>query len=625
MSENNVDSIINIEEESAEFPLMVMFLMNIIIFAVPFYLIFLMISWYPSFMRLINLDTFFGLTESKILIDDFWIWIFSPLLMLSCIFVYIVVVVYLTHFLHLYFDKKSPPVEGTFVRKFDGKNMVDERIKYYNYRGFIIKYPLWLTIKSPFYWMANWVLRKVGLNDVSKFSYFLDTMPALNFYTLKEDVYCYPTSGASSHMIDSIFGNLSNFKVITRKKATMYPHSGNGPDTIVNEKNIVMPWTLLPKHWRGKEQVRVYQGIPARPDKLYQGIQSLFTKEAMKKLDTTGALTGSELDEILSEKQFNVQNNKKKLKIKENQDSIMENDRKKVDKIVSKKKERLDPRLLMRYKIPITTSNVFHDKTSLLMLFQYVIGFYSMILTIKPYFDDIIGGKYWVLLLLPFSIHLYLFQFTFVVATIAMIMLKILRKIHPPQEGIFPLDGDEYRHYTYRYWSSYLPIWLARAIPLPWVDMAVYKMLGMKMGKSICIYDSWFDIDFVELGDHVMTSLSTSIISHAIFHNKFIQLKTVLKKNSIAGAISTIAPGTILDEGTILASTCSTYIGQHLKGIQNHIGNPVFMTTPIKDLLSEDLQKYAKGLKIKVDPTKNEVKSNKNPKKSSKKKKEDNS
>ena len=145
------------------------------------------------------------------------------------------------------------------------------------------------------------------------------------------------------------------------------------------------------------------------------------------------------------------------------------------------------------------------------------------------------------------------------------------------------------------------------------------------MGKSICIYDSYFDIDFVELGDHVMTSLSTSIISHAIFHNKFIQLKTVLKKNSIAGAGATLAPGTILDEGTILASIGSTYIGQHLKGVQNHIGNPVFMTMPIKGLPSEDLKKYSKVLKIQSDPAKNEVKSNKNSNLSSKKKKEDHS
>lgn len=238
---------------------------------------------------------------------------------------------------------------------------------------------------------------------------------------------------------------------------------------------------------------------------------------------------------------------------------------------------------ILKEKIPITTSNIFTDKNSLIILFQFSFGIFLLFAVNWWYFDFIITKHAWYfLLLLPFSLYGDLWLFTFGIASLSAAIIRILRLIHLPQEGIFELDSKEFKYYKMRYWSAYFSIWLVRAIPLPWVDFIVAKMLGSKIGRNVCLYDSWIDIELVDIGDHVMTSLNTSIMSHAVYQDKFIQLRTILEKNSISGAQSVIAPGTVLEEGAILGANCSTYIGQRLKGNVIHLGAPANKIIPIK-------------------------------------------
>ena len=61
-----------------------------------------------------------------------------------------------------------------------------------------------------------------------------------------------------------------------------------------------------------------------------------------------------------------------------------------------------------------------------------------------------------------------------------------------------------------RFWNAYLPIWLARALPLPWADIVVYRFFGVKVGKNVVAYEGYIDPEFVEIEDFTMTSLHIS-------------------------------------------------------------------------------------------------------------------
>jgi len=151
-----------------------------------------------------------------------------------------------------------------------------------------------------------------------------------------------------------------------------------------------------------------------------------------------------------------------------------------------------DTEKLLQEKIPLTTSNIYTDKNSLIILVQFIFGI--LVVTAVNWYPTqiIVQEKAWYLLLfMPFGMYGNLWLFVFSIAGLTWIILKIMKKINPVQQGIFSLDSDEFRHYKQRYWASYFALWLARALPLPWVDYIVYSMLGNKVGSYVCLYDSW--------------------------------------------------------------------------------------------------------------------------------------
>ena len=252
---------------------------------------------------------------------------------------------------------------------------------------------------------------------------------------------------------------------------------------------------------------------------------------------------------------------------------------------------------IIREKIPVTTSNTYTDKKSAIILIQFIFGMLVVIIVNwfpMSYILQDLTKNWWLLLFLPFGLYGNLWLFTFSVASFTWLIIKILKWIHPPQQGVFTLDSDEFKFYKRRYWASYFAMWLARALPLPWVDYIVYSMLGNKVGSYVCLYDSVIDIEFIDFGKSVMTSMNSVIMSHAIYQDKFIQLRTVLKDNSIVGAEAVIAPGTVLGEDGILGAGCSSHIGQQLEGGVIHLGNPATKIISQKPIKKEEKKKEEK-------------------------------
>ncbi|MHA1819433.1 MAG: hypothetical protein ACTSVC_03100 [Promethearchaeota archaeon] len=234
-------------------------------------------------------------------------------------------------------------------------------------------------------------------------------------------------------------------------------------------------------------------------------------------------------------------------------------------------------------KYPVTTSTVHTDVYSLIVLLEFSVGVWLLLLINLWYIDVIFKEHfYWLLLLFPLSLYGDIWFFVFSIAVFAMVLRQILVIFHKPKEGIFPINGKEFKWYKLRYWTIYFPIWLGRALPLPWVDFIIAKLLGSKIGRNVCLYDSWMDVELIDVGHHVMTSLNTSILSHSIVGDKFIQLRVVLERDSITGAQSVVAPGTHLEPGAILGANCTTYYTQRLKRDLIHVGTPASMTFPIK-------------------------------------------
>jgi len=149
----------------------------------------------------------------------------------------------------------------------------------------------------------------------------------------------------------------------------------------------------------------------------------------------------------------------------------------------------------------ISTSGVYKTPFSLIILIQLFIG--GLVLFIVNLW--FINSLYYLLT----GTEFYSFGFIFFSSGI----FRILNKISPPQEGIFERGSKEWKYMHRRFWTAFFPIWLARALPLPWLDIIAYRSFGTKVGRSVVLYEGYVDPLFVEIDDFTMTSLNICIFS----------------------------------------------------------------------------------------------------------------
>jgi hypothetical protein len=256
----------------------------------------------------------------------------------------------------------------------------------------------------------------------------------------------------------------------------------------------------------------------------------------------------------------------------------------------------------------ISTSGVYKKPFTLIILLELFFGstviilinlwFYNdlyYLLTGNSFLPFILIGQWWEWFLLPLNLYGNLLLFSFSIILFSALIFRILNKIYPPKEGVFKKGSKEWKYTHRRFWTAYFPIWLARALPLPWSDIIVYRMFGVRIGRNVVAYEGYIDPELIEIKDYTMTSLNICIFSHLIFHDRIIIKRVKIGKACIVGPQTIISPGTILEDGAILGVNSYTWINQVLEGDLIHVGTPVSMTLQIQSV--EDSQKKAEKIK----------------------------
>ena len=291
------------QQQSVQLPLLKYFLLNILSFTVPLYPSFLFIAYYLPIMRFIHLDRLFRLSSNQVFgIPDFWLWVFFPLFLIGAILLYIFLVIEFAAAITRYWRKKSPPMEGVFRRTFEKGNVEDKHLKFYHDRGYIIKFPVWLASKSPFPWLVRRALIRIGFNNrIGKDVTFMDTIPGLEFTVIKDGVTYYPGSSTASHVVDSIFGNLTIKQIQIEENASIFPHVIIGPGVHLEENTALLPRSVGIKDWTSKKPKKYYSGSPGRPLEEYEGIFSRLPSKLEEKFKAQGFLLGGDIDRYYKE------------------------------------------------------------------------------------------------------------------------------------------------------------------------------------------------------------------------------------------------------------------------------------------------------------------------------------
>lgn len=262
----------------------------------------------------------------------------------------------------------------------------------------------------------------------------------------------------------------------------------------------------------------------------------------------------------------------------------------------------------------ISTSGVYKTPFTLIILLQLFVGGIVLVfinlwfinqlyflLTGKQFFSLGLTAKWYYWLLLPLNLYGNIFLFAFSIILFSAGINKILNKMYPPREGVFERGSKEWKYTHRRFWNAYFPIWLARALPIPWTDIFAYRFFGVSIGKNVVAYEGYIDPELIEIGDFTMTSLNICIFSHLIYHEQIIIKKVKIGKACVVGPQTIVSPGTVMQDGAVLGANSYTWVGQELESDLIHVGTPVSMTFPIQSL--EESQEKAE--RVISDPLEN--------------------
>ena len=254
----------------------------------------------------------------------------------------------------------------------------------------------------------------------------------------------------------------------------------------------------------------------------------------------------------------------------------------------------------------ISTSGVYKTPFTLIMVLQFLVGSFIIIFANLWYWNSlyfyIFGepifplailnnelSKWIMIFLIPLNIYGNIFLFVFSIIVFSSLIYRFLNYLSPPREGVFKKGSKEWKYMHRRFLTVYFPIWLARALPIPWADIFAYRFYGTKVGKNVVLYEGYVDPLFVEIGNFTMTSLNICIFSHLIYHDKVLIKRVRIGSACVVGPHTVTSPGTIIHDGAILGANSYTWVDQELESDLIHVGTPVSIKLPIQSL--EESQK----------------------------------
>jgi hypothetical protein len=104
-------------------------------------------------------------------------------------------------------------------------------------------------INGPYFpWMVNYALREIGENVIDRDTIYTDAYVGLEFTQLKPNSIALYGSSISSHVVDSIFGNLTIKSIYIDDNGILQPHAIAGPGSVVGKDTSLFPFKVAVKN-----------------------------------------------------------------------------------------------------------------------------------------------------------------------------------------------------------------------------------------------------------------------------------------------------------------------------------------------------------------------------------------
>ncbi|MFX1444026.1 MAG: hypothetical protein ACFFHV_11470 [Promethearchaeota archaeon] len=186
--------------------------------------------------------------------------IFTPLILVGIYLLHLFFVALFTSVFYRFADYRGP-AQGIFDRNL---NEHWKALDYYHWRSFLLKYPVFVFLKSPFPWLLNWELNFIGSNKIGKGTIFEECFihSHLNF---GKNCYMGTFAHISNHMVDGVYGteNLTFYGAKIGNNCTFNALIGGMPGLEVGNNATFLPMATTIKYDK-MEDNGIYLGFPAR-------------------------------------------------------------------------------------------------------------------------------------------------------------------------------------------------------------------------------------------------------------------------------------------------------------------------------------------------------------------------
>lgn len=200
----------------------------------------------------------------------------TPLIITGLYLLHLFFVVLFTRWIYRFADKRGP-VQGIFDRDLsESSTMLD----YYHFRSFLMKYPVFAIIRSPFPWLLGWELRFIGSNKIGKGT-VLEESYIHSHINFGKNCYYGTFAHISNHLVDGVYGaeNLTFFGAEIGNGCVFNPLIGGMPGLEIGNNSTFLPKATTIKYDKMGDN-GIYTGFPVKKVK----------KEEIKKF------TGGEYD-----------------------------------------------------------------------------------------------------------------------------------------------------------------------------------------------------------------------------------------------------------------------------------------------------------------------------------------
>jgi len=492
-----------------------------------------------------------------------------PLIIIVCYLVHLLFIGISTKIIWAITEKISPSKNGIIPR-----NIKSKAADYYHIRSFILKYGKNVFVKGFVPWLSKWFFNFVKASKIGKGTTIEESLVNDKFITVGKNCYLGINSNLATHVVEGIFGNISYFEVILKDNITFAAMNQVGPGSEVSDNSFLLPLASGQKHVKiGKKGgFGYYFGLPMR--KIFK-----------KKLKGYLGLSLEDLERNENIEEYITKKNEKKSKTKEKNVKNIEEDvgkyreeNSEIDTEGQKKEEPIDINSLTKEDLAIdfiTSSAISRINIKFLAVYIPIFWLSGLMVAIFWYeYTRYFGLS--TILFLPIALFLMIYIFILGVLFFSKMLLILVNLLHKPREGIFLAEiGDkDYEFWMMRIELKKIALWFLRNSPLPWIDIIAFRWFGIRIDFSSHLNDTWCDAEFIDFGRNVLVGQGATVMSSMVVGKYLIIKRVIFEDYVVVGALSAIAPGTIIRQDSLIGALSTTTYNQILDPNWIYFGIP---------------------------------------------------